>query len=188
MCVIRSLLIAAISSRALIAQSHPPSATGQPIRRASVFCVGSGRIGQCRSFAIVEIPVGIRLARSQHAESGGFGDAYAGLELGGMVNRDDSHAIGASVTGTVSGGESYLAINGRSRTWFSTNSHRDLSAGVVGMWSNGNSTAYGLTASASSAYAGLIGVWARADVGLIGAPPRVSVHAGVHIGRMQRSA
>jgi len=183
--VLRSLLIAAISSHALLAQSRPPrpdtATTRRPIRPASPFCLGGNRIGRCRSFAIVEIPIGARLARSLRSESGGVGDAYFGLELGGMVNRDDGHAIGASVSGAGSAGESYFAINARSRTWFSK-SYGDLSAGVLAMGSKGHSPAYGVTASASSAYSDLIGVWAKADVGLIGGPPRVSVHAGMRLG------
>ena len=183
--MLRSLLIAAVSSHALLAQSRPPRAdttrTRRPIRPASSFCLGGNRIGRCRSFAIVEIPIGARLARSLRSESGGVGDTYVGLELGGMVNRDDVHAIGASVSGAASAGESYVAINARSRTWFSK-SYRDLSAGILAMRSSGHSSAYGLTASASSAYSDLIGVWAKADAGLIGGPPRVSVHAGVRLG------
>jgi hypothetical protein len=183
--VLRPLLIVAISSQTLFAQSRPPRAdtatTRRPTRPASQFCLGGHRIERCRSFAIVEIPIGVRLARSLRSETGGLGDAYFGLELGGMLNRDDVHAIGASVSGAFSAGESYVAINARSRTWFSK-SYRDLSAGVVAMKSTRHLPAYGLTASASSAYSDLIGVWAKTDIGLIGGPPRVSVHAGVRLG------
>src|SRR5262245_4843298 len=135
--MLKPLLIAAISSHALFAQSRPPSAdtatTRRPTRPASGFCLGGDRIGRCRSFAIVEIPIGTRLAHSLRPETGGNGDAYVGLELGGMVNRDDRHAIGASVTRAAAAGESFVAITARSRTWFSPKSYRDLSAGVVAM-------------------------------------------------------
>jgi len=165
--------MAVFSSHALFAQSRRP---------ASTFCLRGARIGKCRSFAIVEIPIGGRLVRSLRPESPGVGDAYVGLEVGGMVNRDDVHAIGAGITGAASAGESYFGISARSRTWVSSKWYKDLSAGVVAMGSTGHSTAYGLTASASSGYSDVLGIWAAANVGLIGDPRRVSVHAGGRIG------
>lgn len=180
------VLMVAFSSRALFAQRLPAptgtATTRQPVRPASAFCLHGARIDQCRSFAIFEIPIGGRLVRSLRPESAGVGDAYVGLELGAMVNRDDSHAIGATVTGAASAGESYFAINARSRTWVSSKWYNDLSAGVVAMGSTGHSTAYGLTAGASSGYSDILGIWVAANVGLIGEPRRVSVHAGGRLG------
>jgi hypothetical protein len=178
-------LVAAFSSDMLLAQVRPPStgtATRRPIRPASAFCLRGGRFAQCRSFAIVEIPIAARLAHTLQSTSPGIGDAYFGLELGGMVNRDDSHAFGASIAGGVAAGESHLSVNVRTRTWFSGASYRDLSAGLLAMGTSGHATAYGLTARAGSGYLDLIGVWAGADVALIGGPPRASLHAGVRLG------
>jgi hypothetical protein len=180
------VVVAAISSDAVLAQGRVPSAGAAAARRpmvpARAFCLRGDRIGRCKSFAIVELPIAARLAQTLRSESGGVGDAYFGLELGGMVNRDESHAIGVSIAGAGSAGEAYVAINVRSRTWFSGKSYRDLSVGVLGMGSSGHSNAYGLTATAGSGYSDLIGVWAGASAGLIGGPPRASVHAGVRLG------
>jgi hypothetical protein len=171
--IVAGILIAAFPSQALFAQ--PRSTSGR------WFCLRGAPIQRCRTFAIVEAPIGANVGSTLRTEARGFGDAYLGLELGGMVNRDDAHAVGGSVAAGIHGGESHVSITARSRKWFSGKTYRDLSAGVVAM-GGGRATAYGLTARAGSGFADLIGVWAGADVGLIGGPPRASVHVGVRLG------
>jgi hypothetical protein len=181
-----AILAACSAARSAHAQSpdRPGSAAtaSKPTPRTSAFCVQGRPIAQCLSFAVMELPIGARVIHTQRSASHGAGDAYVGLELGAMVNRSETSAIGATISAAASAADSHFSISARSRTWLSDRSYRDVSLGVLATGTTGRRAAYGLTGTVGTGYSDLIGVFAGADFGFLGGAPRASLHAGARIG------
>jgi hypothetical protein len=178
-------LVANLSGQALLAQRSPSPAVPaarKPIDLSKPFCIQGQSISKCRSFAIIELPIGARVIHTLRSESHSVGDAYFGLELGGMVNRSETRAIGATISAAAAAEESHFSVSARSRTWLSDRSYRDVSLGLLATGTSTRGTAYGLTGTVGTGYSDLIGVFAGADVGFLGGTPRASLHAGARLG------
>lgn len=125
---------------------------------------GSSRCGcfrgkpapECCGFILLETSLRTRLNNSMYRD--GADAFHGGLDVGFMVNRNSSSALGASfyASGDDDGGR--WGLRGWYRRWMENNIHLDLSAGVLiaGSDNYGAPKFPGLVASASWGYADLI--------------------------------
>jgi hypothetical protein len=177
-------LAASLARHSVLAQ-QPLSPAGptarEPIEPSNDFCFRGQPLGKCKSFAIFELPFGYRLAHSNPSIQGN-GEAFVGLEVGAMVNRSETNAIGAAISAASSGGDSHFSIDARSRRWLSKREYGDASLGLLGAGIHGRPMAYGLTGSVGFGYADIIGAWVGADVAPIGGPRHAAIHAGLRLG------
>ena len=154
--------------RTIGAQSQPPTQVAQKQAVPAAFCIRGQPIQRCRSFAIIELPIGARVAHTLRSDNSGVADAYAGLELGGMVNRSETHAIGGTVSAAYSGGDSHFSVSARSRTWFSgdpTATRRSASwrpARTEGERHTASPASWALDTQTSSVF-GLAPMWGSSD-------------------------
>jgi hypothetical protein len=178
-------LVANFGGQALLAQrpsSPADPAARKPIDLSKPFCIQGQPISKCRSFAIIELPIGGRVIHTLRSERHDLGDAYVGFELGGMVNRSETRAIGATISAAAAAEESHFSVSARSRTWLSDRSYRDVSLGLLATGTSTRGTAYGLTGTVGTGYSDLIGVFVGGDFGFLGGTPRASLHAGARLG------
>lgn len=184
-----TMLGALLGAAALEAQAPPPQ---------QGVCFRAHPIARCRAFVILEVAADARLAGSARTITFNGPDGpirekendltgYLGWEVGAMVNRDSSHAVGAALQiGGASGNGARVALKGRRRWWSGNEMTVDLSAGplVVGQSApRGNpSNAYGLTAESAFGYGDLAALTLGADVTRGGTHTASALHAGVRLG------
>ena len=155
------------------------------------FCVSGRPLRVCRSYLVFEL-TGAREVRSTAQEVSLAPEvpsftqndlaSYLAWTVGGMINRDSTHAMGLAFQAGPTNEGVRMALQGRGRTWLPNNGTFDVAVGGLSMAQttpSGRSTqAYGLTAESAVGLGDQVSVFVSGD--LVGSARRRS--AAVHVG------
>jgi hypothetical protein len=161
------------------------------------FCFRGRPLKRCHAFAIFEGTLAKRVVGTSRSEPL-FTDSntriridelpsHVSWNLGAMVNRDSSHAIGGMFELGVADPGWRVAIKARRRVWTPEGDSFDLSAGPIVLQETthiaGTANAYGITADAAIGTSDVLGVTLGTDVvWLSSGRPRAAIHGGLRLG------
>jgi hypothetical protein len=158
---------------------------GQPLEKCRGFVIfeatveGAGA-GTAQTIVFGTPPVQGRSTRSDFS-------SYLGWTVGGMVNTDSAHALGAAVQMARFSSNPRWAVVARRRTFFRSGPTLDLSAGpLVARQPSpdgfGSVTAYGATAEVAVGLGDMIGITGGIDAAHTKTRGSAALYAGVRVG------
>jgi hypothetical protein len=121
------------------AAAHAAQAAAQHIARRTT-CFRARPLAACRAWIPFEITTVVRLGTTSHAVDSPFGYApgdeidfrdFGAVDVGYMLNRDSSNAIGGLIEAGTGGFDKRLALKARGQHWLSPVWAVSASAGVL---------------------------------------------------------
>jgi hypothetical protein len=188
----RALVLAGVAA---LCVSPLPLAAQAAAGRPSPFCLRGHPLRACRSYLVFEVTGAKDVISTSHqvfldpaipvfteADIG----SYLAWTVGGMVNRDSTHALGATLqAGLISEGVR-AALQGRWRTWVADDAAFDVTVGILSTPQNaahvGTATAYGLTAESAFSVGDQVSAFVSGDLVRSRSHTSAALHAGGRFG------
>jgi hypothetical protein len=180
---------------AALCVSPLPLAAQAAARRPSPFCLRGHPLRACRSYLVFEVTGAKGVISTSHqvfldpaipvfteADIG----SYLAWTVGGMVNRDSTHALGATLqAGLISEGVR-AALQGRSRKWVTDDAAFDVAVGILSTPQNaahvGTATAYGLTGESAFGVGDQVSAFVSGDLVRSRSHTSAALHVGGRVG------
>jgi hypothetical protein len=191
---ITAQLLLTVGSATLIPSALHAQVTTDSAPAAHHLCFRGRPYPECKSYLIFELTGTTRLGGTTRAASSQLGSRgnedlreYLAFDVGHMVNRDATHAVGWSLQGGGTEAGTRFAVKGRRRDWHLNGVTTDLAGGLLAAQepsinpNHGVQQGYGVTAEAALGVFSLASVMVDADLVRVEGHTAAAAHAGVRL-------